>query len=177
MTPGRAITWLGSAGLRIDIGDGQRIYVDPWLDSPAFPPDQRDPERIDAILVTHAHIDHALSAPALSLQYDAPVYAQTEVSAWLASEGAVSGLPLGMNKGGTVEVCGVDVTMVHADHSSSVGGVAVGTACGFVLELGGGDTVYIAGDTDVFSDMRLIAEVYRPNTGRPADRWSHDHGP
>ncbi|WP_167042278.1 metal-dependent hydrolase [Salinibacterium sp. ZJ454] len=162
MTTGRALTWLGSAGLRIDLDDGRRIYVDPWLDSPAFPEGERDPERIDAILVTHAHIDHAASAPLLSARYGAPVYAQTEVSSWLTSQGAFPGLPLGMNKGGTVEVCGVEVTMVHAEHTSSADGHSIGTACGFVLDWGDGDCVYIAGDTDVFSDMRLIAEIYRP---------------
>lgn len=162
MTTPRAITWLGSAGLRIDLDDGQRIYVDPWLDSPAFPPAERDPDRIDAILVTHAHVDHASSAPGLSARYGAPVYAQTEVSDWLASQGAVRGLALGMNMGGTVEVCGVDVTMVRAEHTSSGDGRSLGAACGYVLEWGDGGSIYIAGDTDVFSDMRLIAEIYRP---------------
>jgi L-ascorbate metabolism protein UlaG (beta-lactamase superfamily) len=154
---------LGSAGLRIDLTDGRRIYVDPWLGSSAFPGVERDPDRIDAILVTHAHVDHAASVPELSARYNAPVYAQGEVSSWLVAAGAVAGLPMGMNRGGTVEVCGIDVTMLRAEHSSSAAdGQSIGSACGFVLEWGASGSIYIAGDTDVFSDMRLIAEIYRP---------------
>lgn len=158
-----SLTWLGSAGLSLDLAGGERIYVDPWLASPAFPDSERNPDRVDAILVTHAHGDHAGSVSEISRAYNAPVFAQTEVSAWLASHGAVAGLPLGMNKGGTVAVCGVEVTMVHAVHSSAAGEKMIGDAAGFVLELPEGVTVYVAGDTDVFSDMSLIADIYRPD--------------
>jgi len=160
---GATLTWLGSAGLRLDLAAGERIYVDPWLGSPAFPDSERNPERVDAILVTHAHVDHAESVPEISRAYGAPVYAQTEVSAWLAAQGAVAGSPMGMNKGGTVAVCGVDVTMVHAVHSSAAGEKVIGDAAGFVLELPESVTVYVAGDTDVFSDMSLIGDIYRPD--------------
>lgn len=160
MTKLDAITWLGSAGLRLDAGN-QRIYVDPWLGSAAFPETERDIDRIDALLITHAHDDHAGSAAELSVRLAAPVYAQTEVSAWLVAQGAIPALPLGMNQGGTVTVCGLDVTMVPAVHTSSSGGVAVGSASGFVIEADGA-CVYVAGDTDVFVGMGLIAELYAP---------------
>lgn len=161
MTDIRSITWLGSAGLRLDLADGRRIYVDPWLDSPALPDSERDISRIDAILVTHAHVDHAGSVPELSARFQGPVYAQTELSAWLVERGAVAGLPLGMNAGGTAEVCGIAVTMVPAVHTSASDGQTIGSACGYVLEAAE-CSVYIAGDTDVFGDMALIQRLYRP---------------
>jgi L-ascorbate metabolism protein UlaG (beta-lactamase superfamily) len=72
-----------------------------------------------------------------------------------------------MNKGGTQQVCGLDVTMVHAFHSSGIGdGDTIlygGEPCGYVLTMESGKRLYCAGDTAVFSDMALIAELYRPD--------------
>lgn len=157
-----AITWLGSAGLRVDLVDGQRIYIDPWLGGSAFPASEREIDRIDAILVTHAHVDHASDAPKLSADHDAPLFAQTEVSQWLVEQGGIAGPAMGMNMGGSIEICGINVTMVPAVHTSSADGLAVGSAAGFVLEWAD-ESLYVAGDTDVFGDMALIAEIYRPN--------------
>jgi L-ascorbate metabolism protein UlaG (beta-lactamase superfamily) len=73
-----------------------------------------------------------------------------------------------MNKGGTVEAAGLQVTMVHADHSAgdfyagSENPLYLGEPVGFIVELENGFRFYFAGDTDVFSDMRLIAERWRP---------------
>ena len=61
---------------------------------------------------------------------------------------------------------GLSITMVHAEHSSSIedGGriVYLGVASGYVITLEDGLTVYYAGDTSIFGDMRLIGEMYRP---------------
>jgi L-ascorbate metabolism protein UlaG (beta-lactamase superfamily) len=77
------------------------------------------------------------------------------------------------NKGGTVDVDGIKVTLVHAQHSSSFmtespGGprdyetIYTGEPCGLVFDFGGGPKVYFAGDTNVFGDMALIARLYAP---------------
>jgi L-ascorbate metabolism protein UlaG (beta-lactamase superfamily) len=72
-----------------------------------------------------------------------------------------------MNKGGTQKIGGIEVTMVHADHSCGIldeGRILYGgEAAGYVLTFENGYRVYHAGDTNVFSDMRLIAELYRPD--------------
>jgi L-ascorbate metabolism protein UlaG (beta-lactamase superfamily) len=93
-----------------------------------------------------------------------------ELSLWLARQ-----LPggadqtIGMNKGGTVDVAGLAVTMVHADHSAGdwnpEGGVPLhlGEPAGFVVALENGRRIYHAGDTDVFGDMALIAELHHPD--------------
>ncbi|MEE8536791.1 MAG: metal-dependent hydrolase, partial [Acidobacteriota bacterium] len=71
-----------------------------------------------------------------------------------------------MNKGGTQEVCGIRITMVHALHSCGIldGDQIIygGEAAGYILELPDGLRLYHAGDTAVFGDMRLIGELYRP---------------
>ena len=76
---------------------------------------------------------------------------------------------IGFNKGGTVEVAGLKVTMVHADHSAGDWNGAgettlyLGEPVGFVVEVENGFRFYHAGDTNVFGDMRLIGELYRPD--------------
>jgi L-ascorbate metabolism protein UlaG (beta-lactamase superfamily) len=72
-----------------------------------------------------------------------------------------------MNKGGTQELCGLRITMVDARHSSSYveEGVAtyLGEAAGYVIGFPDGPTVFFAGDTSLFGDMRLIQELYKPS--------------
>ncbi len=76
---------------------------------------------------------------------------------------------IGMNKGGTVEAAGLRVTMVGADHSAgdwNPGGettLYLGDPAGFVIELEDGYRIYHAGDTQLFSDLRLIRELHRPD--------------
>jgi L-ascorbate metabolism protein UlaG (beta-lactamase superfamily) len=68
------------------------------------------------------------------------------------------------NKGGTVEVADLKITMVHAQHSSSPpDGSYAGEPAGFVVELSDGYRIYHAGDTNVFGDMQLIGELYSPD--------------
>jgi L-ascorbate metabolism protein UlaG (beta-lactamase superfamily) len=73
-----------------------------------------------------------------------------------------------MNKGGTVDVRGLKVTMTHADHSagdwsaSGQGPLYLGEPVGFVIELEDGRKVYFAGDTDVFGDMDFIRRMHAP---------------
>jgi L-ascorbate metabolism protein UlaG (beta-lactamase superfamily) len=68
------------------------------------------------------------------------------------------------NKGGTVDVDGVKVTLTDANHSSSgPEGRYLGEPAGIVLELEDGFTLYFAGDTNVFGDMALIRRIYEPD--------------
>jgi L-ascorbate metabolism protein UlaG (beta-lactamase superfamily) len=92
------------------------------------------------------------------------VVAIYELAAWLASKGVAN--TIGMNLGGTVQLDDVAATMVEAKHSSAAqdeqGTHDVGVAAGFVLTIADGPVLYHAGDTAVFSDMKLIRELYRP---------------
>ncbi len=162
-----SLTWLGHASFRIESDAGRRIYVDPWLTgNPMTPENERTPARVDVIALTHGHGDHVGDAVELSKAFpDAAILCQVELKGWLGGKGAmIEGQVPGLNKGGSLEVDGVGFTLVNAFHSSSSGaGEYLGEACGIVVRLERGRVIYFAGDTCVFGDMRLIAELHRPD--------------
>jgi L-ascorbate metabolism protein UlaG (beta-lactamase superfamily) len=154
------LTWLGHAGFRLDGSSGKRVYIDPWLDNPKFPEAERNVERIDVLALTHGHSDHTASAIDLAEQHSPDVVCITELGDWLDAKGVEAH---GINKGGTVDLDGVRVTMTDARHSSSTpDGTYAGDPAGFVIELDG-TRVYHAGDTCVFGDMQLIGRIYEPD--------------
>src|SRR5215207_1736752 len=125
---------------------------------------RREPERIDAIFVTHGHSDHVGDTVALAQEFGCPVVAQVELRGWLAGQGVEMNMAHAPNKGGTVHMEGIDVTLTHGNHSSSADdGTYLGESCGLVLTLEDGATIYFAGDTNVFGDMALIARIYEPD--------------
>jgi L-ascorbate metabolism protein UlaG (beta-lactamase superfamily) len=163
---GLSVTWLGHGTFLLVSPEGRRILIDPWLDgNPSCPAAFRKIDKVDLILVTHGHFDHVHDAAAVAQATGAIVVGIFELCDWLAKKGVTTAS--GMNKGGTQEQCGVRITMVDARHSSSYvdDGVVtyLGEAAGYVLRFGNGLTVYFAGDTAVFGDMRLIRELYSPS--------------
>ena len=165
MATNGTLTWLGHAAFRLDTPGGKRIYIDPFLTgNPKCPETEQEPERVDAILVTHGHGDHVGDTLELWKKHSCPVVAQVELRGWLSSQGLDEDMSLSPNKGGTIEVAGVRVTLTNAFHSSSApDGTYTGESCGLVLELENGFTLYVAGDTCVFGDMALIARIYEPD--------------
>ncbi len=158
-------TWLGHASLRLDTPSGTRLYVDPFLNgNPSCPHSELEPERVDLIAVTHGHGDHVGDTVALHKRFGCPVVAQVELRGWLSSQGVAGGMEHAPNKGGTVRVGDVEITLTDANHSSSVeDGTYTGESCGLVLGIDDGPTVYVAGDTNVFGDMALIRRIYQPD--------------
>jgi L-ascorbate metabolism protein UlaG (beta-lactamase superfamily) len=164
-TRGNQLQWLGHSTFRITTPSGKVIVVDPWVQSnPACPEAQKKFERLDTMLITHGHFDHIADAVALGKQFKPQVVGIYETCAWLESKGVTP--TSGMNKGGTQKVGEIEVTMVHALHSCGIQDgdkiIYGGEACGYIIRLPGGFTVYHAGDTAVFGDMKLIAELYSP---------------
>jgi L-ascorbate metabolism protein UlaG (beta-lactamase superfamily) len=92
------------------------------------------------------------------------VVAIPELAGWLEKKGLKN--VIGMNKGGTVKVADIKVTMVHADHSCGIEDgeqlLYGGEAVGFVIEFENGVKIYHAGDTNVFGDMKIIHDLYAP---------------
>lgn len=164
---GAVITWLGHATFLVETPGKKRMVLDPWLsENPKCPDEYKQLERADLILISHGHFDHMGSAAALAQKTGAAVISNFEIGSYLASQGVEN--TIGMNKGGTVTVGDIKVTMVHADHSSGIttadGGIVYGgEASGFVITLENGLTLYHAGDTNVFSDMALIRDLYAPD--------------
>ena len=158
-----SLTWLGHATFRIDSPGGKRIYVDPFLHgNPKCPESELEPERVDVIAITHGHGDHVGDAVQLANKHSCPVVGMLELVGWLAGQGVEN--TLDPNKGGAVETNGITFTLTHAFHSSSTAdGTYTGEACGIVVGLEDGTTIYFAGDTCVFSDMQLIGRIYQPD--------------
>lgn len=159
-----AITWLGHSAFSLRTPGGKTILVDPWYTgNPSFPENAK-PKQADVILVSHGHSDHITDAAAMAKATGATVVGIWEVTSWLGTKGVKNLEP--MNKGGTIDVQGLRVTMTEALHSSSFdesGIVYLGEPAGYVVRLENGQAFYFAGDTALFSDMKLIGELYKPD--------------
>ena len=167
--PGLTFTWLGHSTFLIGTPNGKRILIDPWVqNNPACPPDKKDVGPIDLMLVTHGHFDHIEDAVPIAKATGCQVIGIYETAAWLMGKGVAEEKVAPMNKGGTLRLpdLGLSVTMVHADHSCGIkDGDQIlygGEAVGYVVTLDDGFAFYHAGDTAVFSDMSLIADLYQP---------------
>jgi len=162
---GVALAWLGHSTFDITTPGGRRILIDPWVQgNPACPRERKRIDRCDLMLVTHAHFDHIGDAIPIAGQTGAQVVGIVELLSWLGRKGVQNLKP--MNKGGTQRFGDISVTMVHADHSCGIQDgddiLYGGEAVGYVVTLENGFTFYHAGDTNVFGDMALIGELYRP---------------
>ncbi len=160
------LTYLGHSTFVVETPGGKRLLLDPWVEhNPRCPLKNGDIGALDCILITHGHADHMGDAVSLAKQTGAQVVANFEVGAFLEGKGVANVLAMG--KGGTVSVDGLRVTMTHAVHSSGIEDgdsfIYGGEPGGYVVEMENGFRIYHAGDTAVFGDMALLAELYHPD--------------
>ena len=162
-----SITWLGHSTFLLDLPNGRRVITDPWLTNPNCPPAYAKAESLkplDLILVSHGHSDHTRDVVSVARATHAPVVCMFEVGLYLGDKGLQNVKDMGI--GGTQEVAGVTITMTQAVHSGSIvedGAIVyLGGAAGFILRAPRTPTIYFAGDTGLFGDMKMIGEVYQP---------------
>jgi len=173
------VRWLSHAAFRIVSPGGKVIVVDPAMSAFATTPAQyKTPEglgKVDLLLVTHGHWDHITDAPAIAKANNIALHAPGDLNMALTTLGVLPAAQLPRaNKGSRFSpVPGIKVAMVHAEHSSVYvwknpasgkdethpGGEPVG----FIVELENGFRIWHMGDTGLFSDMRWIAEYYKPD--------------
>jgi len=162
------VLWLGQSAVRITSPGGKVIMIDPFLKkNPKTPAKWKDLKalgKVDVILVTHGHFDHMPDTVTLAKASSAPVVCAFELGQYFSQKGAAGVQDMGV--GGTQDVAGVTVTMVPAVHSSGIIEEGrfhyMGVAAGYVLRQHGMPTIYIAGDTALFGDMKLIEDLYSP---------------
>jgi L-ascorbate metabolism protein UlaG (beta-lactamase superfamily) len=166
---GTTFRWYGHSCWEITTPGGRTILLDPWFANPRSPKTQEEVERCDLLLVSHGHFDHMGTGDAIALARRlGPTWPCIHELSLYLGDLSLPGEIIGMNKGGTVEVEGITVTMVPALHSAGdrEGGVAAnlefGEPVGFMVTVENGFRFYFAGDTFVTSDMRLWADLYRP---------------
>jgi len=149
------IRWLGHSAFEIQLMN-KIVLIDPWLDgNPMAPVKASDIKRADAVCVTHDHSDHLGDAFDICKRTGATLVSVHELSVYAKENGVKE--TVGINIGGTVDVKGIGISMVCAQHSCTRG-----APVGFVLK-GEGKTIYHAGDTGLFGDMRLIGEIHHPD--------------
>jgi L-ascorbate metabolism protein UlaG (beta-lactamase superfamily) len=162
---GTRITWLGHSTVLVQTAQGTNILIDPFIASnPKYPKDFNLPAKIDYILLTHGHGDHISDTVPMAQKHDSTVVAIFELADYMSKRGVKQ--TIGMNLGGTVKLNDVAATMVDAKHSAAAaddkGTHYVGVAAGFILTVANGPVLYHAGDTNVFGDMSIIRELYKP---------------
>ena len=146
------ITWYGHAALKIELAS-KTLFVDPMLQNPNSPIKTGDVTKADLVYVTHDHPDHLGDAFDICKRTGAVFVAVYELAEQAAQNGVKNVARL--NVGGSYSLGEVKLTIVQAVHSAKVG-----TPTGVIIQ-GEGLTIYHAGDTALFGDMKLIGERYK----------------
>lgn len=179
------VIWHGHATVEIVTPKGAVLMIDPWLGNPKNPHKDDKPvdnlERVDYVLLTHAHQDHIADATPIGSKTGARLVGQPELGKVMAKLKGFPSDQMGfdtlMNMGGSIEVADgeVTITMTPAMHSSGLDDpfakdddnrspvVYAGNPAGFVVSIKNGPTIYHTGDTDYFGDMELIGERFAPD--------------
>ena len=152
------LTYIGHAAFMLEEGDNL-VLIDPFISGNPVAKHSADQLSPRTILLTHAHNDHVGDTIEIAKRTGATVIATFELGEWLQGQGVTGAIDA--NHGGTVQFEGGSVKLTQAWHTSSYthgdNVVAVGIPAGLVVRFGG-RTIYFAGDTALFGDMRLIGD-------------------
>jgi L-ascorbate metabolism protein UlaG (beta-lactamase superfamily) len=153
------ITFFGHAGFLIKSGD-HAVAIDPFLTG--NPVATLKPEDIacTSIALTHGHADHLGDTVAIAKKNNATVFGAFELCEYCGEQGVAHIEP--MNPGGKVATNFGYIALTQAFHSSSYEGQYMGMPCGVIVNING-VTLHHCGDTALFSDMKLLGEIYKPD--------------
>jgi L-ascorbate metabolism protein UlaG (beta-lactamase superfamily) len=170
LAPTTRIRFLGVAAYEIVTRAGKCILVDPFIDDNPGAPVRHDSfAQVDLVVVSHAAYDHFGDTEAIARHYGCPVICGGEVKAYLVAKGLPAFQLRATTWGIRVKVAGIEVQPVECHHWSQLkmpdGTFASGVPMAFVIYADDGVRFYHYGDTAIFSDMKLQAELYRPTIG------------
>lgn len=152
------LTWYGHSAFSLE-ADGKHVVIDPFLTGNPVNNTRADDVYPTTILITHAHNDHVGDAVDMAKRTGAKIITINELAGYLGTKGVEA---IGGNHGGTIQFDGGSVKFTQAWHSSVYADeegnlVAPGVPAGLVVRFGG-KTMYFAGDTALFGDMKFIGE-------------------
>jgi L-ascorbate metabolism protein UlaG (beta-lactamase superfamily) len=170
LNPTTRIRFFGVAAYEIVTRAGKHILMDPFLDeNPGSPVKHNSFAQVDLVVVSHAAFDHLGDTEAIARRYGCPIICGGEVKAYLMAKGIPAEQIRATTWGIRVEVAGIEVQPVECHHWSQIkmpdGALASGVPMAFIIYADEGVRFYHYGDTAIFSDMKLQAELYKPTIG------------
>lgn len=152
------LTYYGHSALFAE-HNGTKVIIDPFLSGNEHCDVDPDTIKVDAVILTHGHDDHVGDALSIAKRNNAPIIAVFELAMLLQQRGAEVHM---MNIGGAYSFNGFEVKFTQAFHSSSLSDgdqfLYAGMPGGVLLTMGD-KTIFHAGDTNLFSDMKLIGTM------------------
>jgi len=164
------IRFFGIAAYEITTERGQKVLIDPCLkDNPASPVNPAELERVDLLLVTHLAFDHMGDAAEIAKRFSCPVVCGKEVKQVLVKNDVDEEQIRTLSWGVQLLVNGIRVRSIMSRHSSMGfdpdGNFITGFPMGFIIYADPGVRIYHSGDTAIYSDLKLVGELYKPNIG------------